>query len=48
MIDRIGISNFLEGIGMEADPAMVLHPRTNPYVRMDDWDKEVEKARAAK
>ena len=43
MIDRIGLVNFLEGIGLDVDPNMVLQPRANPYVRMDGWDEEVEK-----
>jgi sulfite reductase alpha subunit len=44
-IDRIGLPNFLEGIGVEIDPNMVSHPRTNTYVRTDDWDEEAEKWR---
>jgi len=43
MIDRIGLVNFLDGIGLEVDPNMILEPRNNPYVRMDGWDEEVEK-----
>ncbi len=43
MIDRIGLVNFLEGIGLEVDPNMINHPRTNPFVRMDGWDEEVAK-----
>jgi len=43
MIDRIGLVNFLEGIGLEVDPNMILEPRSNPYVRTDGWDEEVEK-----
>lgn len=43
MIERIGLANFLEGIGLEVDPNMVIHPRTNPYVRTDGWDEEAEK-----
>ena len=43
MIDRIGLVNFLEGIGLEVDPNMILQPRNNPYVRTDGWDEEVEK-----
>ncbi len=43
MIVRIGLVNFLEEIGIEADPNMVSHPRTSSYVRLDDWDSEVEK-----
>ncbi|MBZ0093227.1 MAG: dissimilatory-type sulfite reductase subunit alpha [Burkholderiales bacterium] len=43
MIERIGLVNFLEGMGIDVDPNMVSHPRTNPYVRMDGWDEEVAK-----
>ncbi len=43
MIERIGLINFLEGIGLNVDPNMVAHPRTSSYIRMDDWDAEVEK-----
>jgi sulfite reductase alpha subunit len=43
MIERIGLVNFLEGVGLEIDPSMIQHPRTNPYVRMDGWDEEVAK-----
>ena len=42
MIERIGLVNFLEGIGLEVDPNMIVHPRTNPYIRMDNWDEEAE------
>jgi sulfite reductase alpha subunit len=31
-IQRIGMGNFLEQIGLEPRPEMVVHPRTNPYV----------------
>jgi hypothetical protein len=41
MIERIGLVNFLEGIGLDIDPNMVSTPRTNPYVRTDGWDEEV-------
>ena len=27
MIERIGLVNFLEGIGLEPDPNMIAHPR---------------------
>ncbi|MEW7978114.1 MAG: dissimilatory-type sulfite reductase subunit alpha [Candidatus Sedimenticola endophacoides] len=43
MIERIGLQNFLEGIDVEIDPNMISRPRTNPYVRMDDWEEEVAK-----
>ncbi len=48
MIERIGLVNFLEGIGIEVDANMVSAPRTNPYVRMDGWDDEVAKIQAKK
>ena len=48
MIERIGLVNFLEGIGVEIDPNMVATPRTNPYVRTDGWDDEVAKINARK
>ncbi|MCP4429502.1 MAG: dissimilatory-type sulfite reductase subunit alpha [Gammaproteobacteria bacterium] len=43
MIERIGLSNFLEGIGIEVDPNMVDSPRQSSYVRMDEWDEEARK-----
>jgi sulfite reductase alpha subunit len=48
MIERIGLVNFLEGVGLEVDPNMVSTPRTNPFVRTDGWDEEVEKINARK
>ncbi len=44
-IDRIGLPNFLEALEIPLDPNMVNHPRTNSYVRTDDWDEEVAKWR---
>ncbi|MBD3609220.1 MAG: sulfite reductase, dissimilatory-type subunit alpha, partial [Gammaproteobacteria bacterium] len=43
MIERIGLVNFLEGIGIDVDPNMVNNPRQSSYVRMDGWDEEAEK-----
>jgi len=48
MIERIGLVNFLEGIGVDVDPNMVATPRTNPYVRTDGWDDEVARINAKK
>ncbi|MCR6628652.1 MAG: dissimilatory-type sulfite reductase subunit alpha [Magnetospirillum sp.] len=45
MIERIGLVNFLEGIGVDLDPNMINHPRTNSYVRTDTWDEEAQKWR---
>jgi sulfite reductase alpha subunit len=42
-IDRIGLANFLDAIGVPVDPNMVNHPRTSSYVRTDDWDIEAKK-----
>ncbi|AKH21805.1 dissimilatory-type sulfite reductase subunit alpha [Sedimenticola thiotaurini] len=43
MIERIGLTNFLEGLNIEIDPNMITRPRTNPYVRTDGWDEEAAK-----
>ncbi|MGW8229071.1 MAG: dissimilatory-type sulfite reductase subunit alpha [Gammaproteobacteria bacterium] len=43
MIERIGLVNFLEGIGVDVDPNMVSQPRQSSYIRMDGWDEEAEK-----
>ncbi len=43
MIERIGLINFLEGIGIPVDPNMINQPRSNPYFRSDDWDEQAEK-----
>jgi sulfite reductase alpha subunit len=48
MIERIGLVNFLEGVGLEVDPNMIASPRMNPYVRTDGWDEEVAKMQAKK
>ena len=45
-IERIGLVNFLDGVGLEVDPNMVATPRMNPYVRTDGWDDEVAKLKA--
>ncbi|MFW2440099.1 MAG: dissimilatory-type sulfite reductase subunit alpha [Arenicellales bacterium] len=43
MIERIGLVNFLEGIGVEVDPNMISLPRQSSYVRMDGWNEEAVK-----
>jgi sulfite reductase alpha subunit len=47
-IERIGLVNFVEGVGLEVDANMVATPRTNPYVRADGWDDEVARIKAKK
>ncbi len=43
MIERIGLVNFLEGVGIDVDPNMVANPRESSYVRTDDWVDEAVK-----
>jgi sulfite reductase alpha subunit len=38
-IQRVGMGNFLEQIGLEPTPEMVAHPRTNPYIFYDQDEK---------
>jgi sulfite reductase alpha subunit len=41
-IQRVGLGNFLEAIGVEPVPAMVAHPRENPYVFYEEYYEEEE------
>ena len=34
-IQRIGLGNFLEQIGLDPTPEMIIQPRTNPYIYYD-------------
>jgi len=43
MIERIGLTNFLEGLELPVDPNMITQPRANPFFRSDDWDEQVQK-----
>jgi dissimilatory sulfite reductase alpha subunit len=47
-IDRIGLVNYLDAVGLDIDPNMIAHPRTNSYVRTDKWDEEAAKWNARK
>jgi sulfite reductase alpha subunit len=51
-VDRIGLVNFLDALGLDVDPNMISEPRSNPYVRTDGWDEEaakwIERKQAAK
>ncbi len=31
-IQRVGMGNFLEQVGLDPEPEMIMHPRTNPYI----------------
>ncbi len=35
-IQRVGLANFLDEIGLEPIPEMIAHPRTNPYIFFED------------
>jgi sulfite reductase alpha subunit len=39
-IQRVGLANFLEAIGLEPRPEMVAHPRENPYVFYEEYFEE--------
>ncbi|MCP4599459.1 MAG: dissimilatory-type sulfite reductase subunit alpha [Proteobacteria bacterium] len=41
-IQRVGLGNFLEQIGLEPVPEMVIHPRTNPYIFFELGEDEEE------
>ena len=43
MIERIGLVNFLEGLGVWSRSQHDRPPRTNPYFRGDGWDEQVAK-----
>ncbi|MBI4668526.1 MAG: dissimilatory-type sulfite reductase subunit alpha [Elusimicrobia bacterium] len=39
-IQRVGLGNFLDAIGLEPQPEMVAHPRENPYVFYEEYFEE--------
>jgi len=39
-IQRVGMGNFLEQIGLDPVPEMVINPRTNPYIFFEAEDEE--------
>jgi sulfite reductase alpha subunit len=41
-IQRVGLGNFLEEIGLDPVPEMIAHPRTNPYIFFDEELEEDE------
>ena len=43
VIDRIGMADFLDALELDADPNMIIEPRRNSYVAMDDWEGEAKK-----
>lgn len=41
-IQRVGLGNFLEEIGLDPVPEMIAHPRTNPYIFFEEELEEDE------
>ncbi len=39
-IQRVGLGNFLEAIGLTPRPEMVAHPRENPYIFYEEYFEE--------
>jgi len=39
-IQRVGMGNFLDAVGLEPQPEMVSHPRDNPYIFYEDYLEE--------
>jgi sulfite reductase alpha subunit len=42
IMQRVGLGNFLEAIGVEPIPEMIAHPRDNPYVFYEEYYEEEE------
>lgn len=40
LIERVGLGNFIEAIGVEPSPYMVAHPRDNPYINFEEYYEE--------
>ena len=39
-MQRVGLGNFIEEIGLDPIPEMVAYPRDNPYVFYDEYYEE--------
>ena len=48
LIQRVGVGNFLEEIGLEPLPEMVAYPRANPFIKFEEYfveeDEESEES----
>jgi sulfite reductase alpha subunit len=40
LIERVGLGNFLEEIGLEPSPYMIAQPRDNPYIFYEEYFEE--------
>ncbi len=38
-IDRVGLGTFLDGIGLPPDPRMLKAPRSNPYIKFEEYTR---------
>mgnify|MGYP006285393883 FL=1 len=47
LIQRVGMGNFLEEIGLEPIPEMVAHPRDNPYIFFEEYFEAEEEEEEA-
>lgn len=36
-IDRVGLGVFIDAVGIEPDPQMVIHPRSNSYIKFEEY-----------
>lgn len=36
-IDRVGLGVFIDAVGIEPDPQMVSHPRTNSFIKFEEY-----------
>ncbi|MEK9149392.1 MAG: hypothetical protein AAB267_05025, partial [Candidatus Desantisbacteria bacterium] len=41
-IQRVGLGNFLEAIGVEISPQVVTQPRDNPYIFYEEYFENEE------
>jgi sulfite reductase alpha subunit len=40
LVQRVGMANFLDGIGLDPIPEMISAPRDNPYIYFKPEDKK--------
>jgi sulfite reductase alpha subunit len=46
LMQRVGLGNFLEAIGVDAVPEMIAHPRDNPYIFYEEYFEEEDDGKA--
>jgi sulfite reductase alpha subunit len=45
LIQRVGMGNFLDGIGVKPSPYMIAQPRDNPYINFEEYYEEEEETK---